>query len=59
MILIAPPRTKMNYQIRLEWMLDFSNIKGRDGWQLKIMCEVNYELSRSSLNKYVNLKFKG
>ena len=37
----------------------FSNIRGRDDWQLKIMCEVNYELSRSSLNKYVNLKFKG
>ena len=36
----------------------FSNIRGRDDWQLKIMCEVNDELSRSSLNKYVNLKFK-
>ena len=36
----------------------FSNIKRRDDSQLKIMCEVNYKLSRSSLNKYVNLKFK-
>ena len=31
----------------------FSNIRGRDDWQLKTMCEVNYKLSRSSLNKYV------
>ena len=37
----------------------FSNIRGRYDSQLKIMCEVNYELSRSLLNKYVNLKFKG
>ena len=37
----------------------FANIRGVDDWQMKIMCEVNYKLSGSSLNIYVNLKFKG
>ena len=33
----------------------FSNIKGKDDWQLKIMCEVNYELSRFSLKRKYEL----
>ena len=44
MILIAPPRTKMNFQIRLEWMLDFLTLGGEmiDSWKLCVRLIMNY-----------------
>ena len=57
--LIAPPCTKMNFQIRLEWILDFLTLGGEmiDSWKLCVMLIMNYLDPR--WNKYVNLKFKG
>ena len=46
-----PNKYEMNVRFPIIW--------GRDDWQLKIIYEVNYELSRSSLKENLNLKFNG